>query len=103
VRLPSRPNGGSSTGFRISGLIGGLLLGSATALLLWLNGRLAGISGIVGGLLAPKSGRGLARYRIEFSRRLWSACVVVFAAVRRPIQTSRMGLRTPCVPVSRLA
>ncbi len=40
----------------ISGLVGGLLLGSATVLLLWLNGRLAGISGIVGGILTPKSG-----------------------------------------------
>lgn len=35
----------------LSGLLGGLLIGSAVALLLWLNGRLAGISGIVGGLV----------------------------------------------------
>lgn len=39
----------------LSGLIGGLLLGSAAALLLLLNGRISGISGIVGGLLTPKS------------------------------------------------
>ncbi len=39
----------------ISGLIGGLLIGSAAALLLLLNGRISGVSGIVGGLLAPKS------------------------------------------------
>ncbi len=39
----------------ISGLIGGLLIGLAATLLLLLNGRLSGISGIVGGLLAPKS------------------------------------------------
>ncbi len=39
----------------ISGLIGGLLIGLAVALLLLLNGRLSGISNIVGGLLAPKS------------------------------------------------
>ena len=39
----------------VSGLIGGLLIGLAAALLLLLNGRLSGISGIVGGLLAPKS------------------------------------------------
>jgi uncharacterized membrane protein YedE/YeeE len=38
----------------VSGLIGGLLIGLATTLLLALNGRIAGISGIVGGLLAPK-------------------------------------------------
>jgi uncharacterized protein len=35
----------------VSGLVGGLLIGFAVALLLWLNGRLAGISGIVVGLL----------------------------------------------------
>ncbi len=39
----------------ISGLIGGLLIGLAVALLLLLNGRISGISGIVGGLLAPRS------------------------------------------------
>ena len=39
----------------VSGLIGGLLIGLAATLLLLLNGRLSGISGIVGGLLAAKS------------------------------------------------
>lgn len=38
----------------ISGLTGGLLIGLATTLLLLFNGRIAGISGIVGGLLARK-------------------------------------------------
>jgi uncharacterized protein len=38
----------------ISGLIGGLLIGLATTLMLLLNGRIAGISGIVGGLLTRK-------------------------------------------------
>lgn len=41
----------------VSGLVGGLLIGLAVTLLLLLNGRLAGISGIVGGLLAS-AGRG---------------------------------------------
>jgi uncharacterized membrane protein YedE/YeeE len=35
----------------VSGLIGGLLIGLSTALMMLLNGRIAGISGIVGGLL----------------------------------------------------
>ena len=39
----------------ISGLLGGLLIGVAAAVLLLLNGRISGISGIVGGLLAPRS------------------------------------------------
>ena len=36
----------------VCGLVGGLLIGLAVALLLVLNGRIGGISGIVGGLLA---------------------------------------------------
>jgi uncharacterized protein len=39
----------------VSGLLGGLLIGVAAAVLLLLNGRISGISGIVGGLLAPRS------------------------------------------------
>ena len=39
----------------VSGLLGGLLIGLAAAVLLLLNGRISGISGIVGGLLAPRS------------------------------------------------
>jgi uncharacterized membrane protein YedE/YeeE len=35
-------------------LAGGLLIGMAAAMLLLLNGRIAGISGIVGGLLTPR-------------------------------------------------
>lgn len=39
----------------IGGFIGGLLIGLASALMLLLNGQIAGISGIVGGLLARKA------------------------------------------------
>lgn len=35
----------------VSGLIGGLLIGLAAVLFMWLNGRIAGISGIAAGLL----------------------------------------------------
>jgi uncharacterized membrane protein YedE/YeeE len=35
---------------------GGVLIGVAVAMLLLLNGRIAGISGIVGGLLVPRRG-----------------------------------------------
>ena len=37
-------------------LAGGIVIGLASALLLMLNGRIAGISGIVGGLLRPQRG-----------------------------------------------
>jgi uncharacterized membrane protein YedE/YeeE len=36
-------------------LLGGLLIGSAATLLLWLNGRIAGVTGMVTGLLAQPS------------------------------------------------
>jgi|SRR3712207_508992 len=39
----------------VSGLLGGLLIGLAVALMLLLNGRVAGISGIVGGLLTLRA------------------------------------------------
>jgi len=35
-------------------LLGGVLIGLATAMLLLLNGRIAGISGIIGGLIKPR-------------------------------------------------
>ena len=35
---------------------GGLLLGAASAFFILINGRILGISGILGGLLAPRSG-----------------------------------------------
>jgi hypothetical protein len=39
----------------VSALAGGAMIGTAAALFLLLNGRIAGISGILGGLLAPPS------------------------------------------------
>lgn len=45
-------------------LAGGVLLGIASALFILANGRILGISGIVGGLLGPKQGD--AGWRIAF-------------------------------------
>lgn len=45
-------------------LAGGALLGLATALFVLLNGRIAGISGIIGGLLHPR--RGDVDWRVAF-------------------------------------
>ena len=45
-------------------LMGGTLIGLATSSLLLLNGRVAGISGIVGGLLSPT--RGDTGWRVGF-------------------------------------
>lgn len=48
----------------LTGLVGGLLIGSSALLLLWANGRIAGISGIVGGLISPQ--RGEVAWRLSF-------------------------------------
>lgn len=45
-------------------LAGGALIGLAAAMLVLLNGRVAGISGIVGGLLVPR--RGEIAWRLAF-------------------------------------
>ncbi len=47
-----------------SSLAGGVLIGIAAALLLFFNGRIAGISGILGGLFRPV--RGDAGWRVAF-------------------------------------
>jgi len=65
-------------------LAGGMLIGLAAALLILFNGRIAGISGILGGLLRPR--RGDLGWRIAFLAglvatpllyRLWQALPVV--------------------------
>ena len=40
----------------VSALVGGLLIGGSAAWFLLLNGRIAGVSGILGGLLQPAGG-----------------------------------------------
>ena len=39
-----------------SSLAGGIMIGAAAALLVLLNGRIAGVSGIIGGVLRPAAG-----------------------------------------------
>jgi uncharacterized membrane protein YedE/YeeE len=45
-------------------LAGGVLIGLAATLLLWLNGRVAGVSGLVDGVLFPQ--RGDVAWRVAF-------------------------------------
>lgn len=52
-------------------LAGGLLLGLASALFILLNGRILGISGILGGLLSPRAGDAL--WRMAFLLGLFAA------------------------------
>lgn len=57
---------------------GGILIGLAAAMLVLLNGRIAGISGIVGGLLRPE--RGDILWRIAFVLGLFVAPTVMAVA-----------------------
>ena len=60
-------------------LIGGLLLGVASAAFILINGRILGISGILGGLMPPKVGDTF--WRIAFFLGLFTAPTVFHAVV----------------------
>jgi uncharacterized membrane protein YedE/YeeE len=62
----------------VSSLIGGSLIGLAVSLLLVANGRIAGISGIVGGALSVKVGD--LAWRIAFVLGLLSGGITLYAA-----------------------
>ncbi|MBK1871631.1 YeeE/YedE family protein [Marinobacter sp. 1-3A] len=65
-----------------SALVGGGLVGLAAASFLLLNGRVAGISGILGGLLSPSSGD--IGWRIAFLAGLIGAPVIWVLAAELP-------------------
>lgn len=56
-------------------LVGGILIGVSASLLLLLNGRIAGVSGIAGGLLSPA--RGDIAWRLAFLLGLLGGGLVV--------------------------
>ena len=66
-----------------SGFLGGLLIGIASVLLLLANGRIAGISGIVGGLLAPPLSDAL--WRLMFIFGLWIGAIALILARGAPL------------------
>jgi len=63
-------------------LLGGALVGAAAALLLLANGRIAGISGILGGLLAPVKGD--SAWRVAFVAGLLGAPLLYALFARLP-------------------
>jgi uncharacterized protein len=77
----------------LSGLSGGALIGLAAAALMLLTGRLAGVSGILGGLLqASPADRG---WRIAFVAGLIAApllATLAGAPLPRPAMTSNLAL-----------
>jgi uncharacterized membrane protein YedE/YeeE len=62
-----------------SSLTGGIILGIASALFILINGRILGISGILGGLLPPKVGD--TTWRIAFLLGMFAAATVFHAVV----------------------
>ena len=76
----------------IASLIGGALIGLSTSTLLLFNGRIAGISGIVGGLLQPSQGD--TSWRGLFILGMMAAPLVLLAAGRLPQMTTVASDRT---------
>ena len=79
-----------------SSLGGGLLVGLATAMLLLLSGRIAGISGIVGGLLRPAKGD--MAWRVAFVLGLLGAPYVF--AMASPLPQVRIDASTATLIVA---
>lgn len=63
-------------------LIGGMLIGAAAALFIFFNGRIAGISGILGGLLKPAKGDML--WRVAFLGGMLAAPLIYGLAAQLP-------------------
>ncbi len=70
-------------------LAGGVLIGAAAAMSLLLNGRIAGISGILGGLLRPA--RGDVAWRAAFLAGLLFAPALYALVTRIPVPTIEAG------------
>lgn len=74
-------------------LAGGLLVGTAAALLLWLNGRIAGISNIFGGLWQAPKGDAAWRWAFLLGLLAGGLCLLPFATTAfGPPQTSLGGM-----------
>ena len=74
----------------ISGLLGGALIGLAASTLMMLTGRLAGVSGILGGLLTPRASD--RAWRIAFIAGLIAAPLLGGSPLPAPAMTSNIAL-----------
>lgn len=75
-----------------SALVGGLIIGCATALFFLGNGRIAGISGILGGLLKPVGGD--LSWRLAFLLGLIGAPIVYSFIAPLPVVNVRADFAT---------
>lgn len=79
----------------VASLVGGLLIGLAAALLVFFNGRIAGISGIVGGLL--RWPRGDKSWRLAFVAGMLAAPLLSVALDMAPVVQVDAGWDTVLV------
>ncbi len=80
-------------------LIGGLLIGSAATLLLWLNGRIAGVTGMLTGLLVKPSASQSWRLLFLLGLVAGTAAYEWFASQPTPV---RQGFPLPLLVVAGL-
>ena len=73
-------------------LAGGALIGLAAAMLVLFNGRVAGISGILGGLLVPRRGEIAWRFAFVAGLLLAPAAMVLFGKPPAPRIDAGFGL-----------
>src|SRR5450830_1810930 len=76
----------------VSALVGGLLIGLSASLLLWLNGRIAGVSGVLGGLLPARAGEPAWRLLFLAGLLLGAGGYIALTGVAAPI---RQGFPVP--------
>jgi uncharacterized membrane protein YedE/YeeE len=83
----------------ISGLVGGLLIGGAASLFVLFNGRVAGISGILGGVFG--AGGGDLAWRIAFLAGIVIGPMIVFA-LGVPVPTVVLQVPVPVLIIAGL-
>ena len=82
----------------LASLIGGALIGISTSAMLLLNGRIAGISGILAGTLKPAAGE--AGWRLSFIGGLIAGSVVLALAYPRAIVAAATGVPLAVVAIA---
>ncbi|WCP68761.1 YeeE/YedE family protein [Vibrio tubiashii] len=75
-------------------LVGGMLLGTSSAMLLLINGKIAGISGVINGLVSPKEGDYWWRLLFAIGLIAGGVLTVLFTGIDAPdtSNTPMMGI-----------
>ncbi len=76
-------------------LAGGAVIGVSATLMLALNGRVTGISGIAGGIVSPAAGD--VRWRVMFVAGLMAGGLLMLRAMPEAFTAARVGVATAAV------